>query len=307
MEEEQEQLRMKMTELFSTHIECPVCYSLPTGKIFMCNFGHNSCVTCFLRLKRCPICRAEMKSPTRNISLEEISKQLFHSCSNPGCEKQRIMISEMKDHIHSCSFERIRCPYESCNFFAKKSEIKDHTKQCIYEPIECLKNRCVWKGPYTSLSSHMLYHRNEENIHIITPTATQLSSNEHFVLKVPFGLMDDDVWFVDSFFLIQYPNDLFLLTFFHKYEDEPEEYITEEVKLVLNVYNYTNKNKHEACFTIKASNNINCDLILNKTVNYRYSLVGEDVIETPMLSCMQNSGFLIDDKLEMHVLINELV
>ena len=56
---------------------CPVCLSLPLGKIYQCKEGHLVCMDCFKKLRSpisCPTCRTAMSmdAPMRNRAAEQV-------------------------------------------------------------------------------------------------------------------------------------------------------------------------------------------------------------------------------------------
>lgn len=53
-------------------LECKICFELMSTPIFICETGHSVCGECNQRLKKCPLCKALIR--TRNFVLEELAQ-----------------------------------------------------------------------------------------------------------------------------------------------------------------------------------------------------------------------------------------
>jgi hypothetical protein len=114
---------VQITSFLTPIVKCCVCLVLPPRKIFVCVNGHNTCEDCFEKIPRtssrasmwnklCPVCRVEIKFPRRNISLEAISAELLHTCSD--CE--RLFAKTVFDE-HRCPSRKEKCPHDCCSVF----------------------------------------------------------------------------------------------------------------------------------------------------------------------------------------------
>ena len=64
-------------ESLKTHLECPVCLSVPKmGPIYQCRNGHLLCKECHPKLKCCPLCQIPLEK-LRNLLSEQIVSMLY--------------------------------------------------------------------------------------------------------------------------------------------------------------------------------------------------------------------------------------
>ena len=104
-------------------LECPVCLTLPTRKIFACINGHKICETCYDKLDteggrgmQCPLSRCCYdKAPRRLRDLEEIidKSDLGFNCSRPGCDIE-LRREDLGNHETKCQFREVPCPDTMC-------------------------------------------------------------------------------------------------------------------------------------------------------------------------------------------------
>ncbi|CAG9771323.1 unnamed protein product [Ceutorhynchus assimilis] len=62
-------------ERISNTLECPTCYEVMAGNIYLCKTGHSICESCRKLVPVCPTCQGQYMGG-RNYALEEISKKL---------------------------------------------------------------------------------------------------------------------------------------------------------------------------------------------------------------------------------------
>jgi len=119
-------------------LECPVCLSLPTSKIFACINGHKICETCFEKLgteagrgRQCPLSRCCYdKAPRRLRDLEEIidKSDLAFNCSRPGCDIE-LRREDLGNHEIKCEFREVPCPDTMC----RRRILFRNIEKCIKE------------------------------------------------------------------------------------------------------------------------------------------------------------------------------
>jgi len=114
------------------HLECPVCTDYLRPPITLCANGHNICSICKSKMRHCPTCRKKFLK-TRNLSLEDIARQVMYPC---------------KYRSHGCT--------ETFNH----DMIVVHQAKCLYSPQVCpvakMENRnCGWTGNYNDIKEHL--------------------------------------------------------------------------------------------------------------------------------------------------------
>jgi len=128
-------------------VTCPVCLSVPKEPpVFNCSRGHIICQPCSRTLRcptRCPTCRIAVDRWGESLLAKRIIENIPHSCPYDvfGCIFQGLN-HELKDHVTSCPFRSVHCPYRECSDSkVTLSELKKHF----------LANNCVWSSrhPFT--------------------------------------------------------------------------------------------------------------------------------------------------------------
>ncbi|XP_065667325.1 TNF receptor-associated factor 6-A isoform X4 [Hydra vulgaris] len=133
-------------ELSDEH-ECPVCkMALREPILTLC--GHRLCLSCSEEMRKrnngvllCPLDNTNLNSektfPDR--AIERAILQLKVRCNN--FSKHCQWTGELKainNHLTSCEYEEVRCPYIQCSTSLLRKELNDHIEtQCIYRFITC--------------------------------------------------------------------------------------------------------------------------------------------------------------------------
>ena len=114
-------------------LECPVCMEYMKSPVYMCEGRHNICSNCRRVLNKCPRCRLHFIS-ARNIYLENLPKQLQHSCKNRhlGC-RVKTFYDRIAKHQDECPFGSQKCPFakvanQNCDWEGSVLEVKKHIK-----------------------------------------------------------------------------------------------------------------------------------------------------------------------------------
>ena len=119
------------------YLECPVCLSVPAGKILACCNGHKICEACFMKLKtdenskKCPQGGCNYNNPPHRCrDLEAIveNSDVKLSCSRPGCNEEMTRLN-IHGHEAKCKFRLVPCPKTSCQKKIKFSEILLHMQK----------------------------------------------------------------------------------------------------------------------------------------------------------------------------------
>ena len=119
-------------------LECPVCLEVPrigTGlAIYGCRNGHILCQCCVEKIQECPVCR-EKDIYCRNLFAEKFIQDKFRDvplkCKYLGCAAQLPMTDDkLIKHEKFCPHREVPCPSTQ-------------------------RRTCHWKGPLTSLMTHM--------------------------------------------------------------------------------------------------------------------------------------------------------
>lgn len=95
-------------------LECPLCLEIMLPPIQQCTNGHSICSNCYDQLtplpKKCSYCSANMTTPVRNRSLEDMASSFIAPCrySDSGCTEE-VMYSDLSYHVQSCEHRPIEC------------------------------------------------------------------------------------------------------------------------------------------------------------------------------------------------------
>ncbi|XP_065667324.1 TNF receptor-associated factor 6-A isoform X3 [Hydra vulgaris] len=149
-------------ELSDEH-ECPVCkMALREPILTLC--GHRLCLSCSEEMRKrnngvllCPLDNTNLNSektfPDR--AIERAILQLKVRCNN--FSKHCQWTGELKainNHLTSCEYEEVRCPYIQCSTSLLRKELNDHIEtQCIYRFITC--QHCNEKIQFCEKQNHV--------------------------------------------------------------------------------------------------------------------------------------------------------
>jgi len=116
-------------------LECPVCFHVRSGAVYICKRGHSVCGHCYTRLpfipaKLCPMARCGYDAPPRrNLAVEQIiaGGGVARDCDNAdhGCLKTG-MGEEMEEHKQECLHREVPCPLTNCQVKVRLSELENH-------------------------------------------------------------------------------------------------------------------------------------------------------------------------------------
>lgn len=100
--------------------ECPVCLYYMHPPIGQCVLGHTVCSDCFIRITRCPICRAAKAWHTPP-NFEEAHEEITFPCRHDeyGCNKKLKGTPAITKHEASCRYGKprnTRTPQSNRNF-----------------------------------------------------------------------------------------------------------------------------------------------------------------------------------------------
>jgi len=125
-------------------LSCVVCFDLPNGAIYQCQYGHLMCIGCFNhlladgRLKNeqasCPSCRTEIssKNASRNLAVEKAVSELPSQCEYCKEELPRSQIPHHENDV--CEQRPSTCRYKSlgCKWDGMKHQVDDHETECLH-------------------------------------------------------------------------------------------------------------------------------------------------------------------------------
>jgi len=116
-------------------LECPVCFHLRRGPIYICINGHSVCGACHAKLpaapaKLCPLARCDFdQPPRRNLTAEEIVRGggVAVDCDNPeqGCLVTGVG-KVMEEHLLECPYREVPCPKTSCQARVRLHKLANH-------------------------------------------------------------------------------------------------------------------------------------------------------------------------------------
>jgi len=116
-------------------LECPVCYHIRRGPVFVCKRGHSVCGSCLARLpaapaQLCPLARCGYDAPPRrNLTVERIlaGSGLALDCDHAdrGCLVTGVE-EVLEEHLLECSFREVPCPVTYCQARIPLSELANH-------------------------------------------------------------------------------------------------------------------------------------------------------------------------------------
>jgi len=116
-------------------LECPVCFHVRSGAVYICKRGHSVCGHCYARLpstpaKRCPMARCGYDNPPRrNLAVEQIiaGGGVARDCDNAdhGCLKTGVG-EEMEEHKVECLHREVPCPETDCQVKIRLSDLDSH-------------------------------------------------------------------------------------------------------------------------------------------------------------------------------------
>lgn len=151
---------MASTDTMKELIQCPICFSMMLGKIYMCSNGHDVCHRCFESLKytpnsnsthfsqatkKCPSCKvpfaSDIEKVTRNRRLETVVQSCTLPCpySEDGdCNELQLSGQERVKHVATCEHRTVKCPcnlhltpnasnnHSNCNYYGTSKQLMKH-------------------------------------------------------------------------------------------------------------------------------------------------------------------------------------
>lgn len=121
-----------------TILECPICMTIPGGKIYQCQNAHKICERCYDQLanERCPEgrCRYNSPEPSRYFEIENLIE------------------------IFNLTLE---CPYDDCKVTLKAKEMRIHEKECPKRPtnrplLSCFMSSDCDTVALSDMESHLV-------------------------------------------------------------------------------------------------------------------------------------------------------
>lgn len=116
-------------------LECPVCYHIRRGPVFVCKRGHSVCGSCHARLpaapdQLCPLARCGYDAPPRrNLMAERIlaggAMALDCDHADHGCPVTGVA-EVLEEHLPECAFREVPCPVTHCQARIPLSELGNH-------------------------------------------------------------------------------------------------------------------------------------------------------------------------------------
>jgi len=116
-------------------LECPVCFHVRSGAVYICKMGHSVCGHCYTKLsaapaKRCPMARCGyVNPPLRNLAVEQIiaGGGVARDCDNAdhGCQKTGVG-EGMEEHKQECLHREVPCLKTNCQVKIRLSELNSH-------------------------------------------------------------------------------------------------------------------------------------------------------------------------------------
>ena len=96
-------------------IQCAVCLTIPSCKVFQCPNGHLTCERCSGHVTTCPTCRDPLNFHTRirNLVVEQAIAVIrpLKPCRNTGCHVRSPM-EDLEEHMKSCEYRIVPCPFQ---------------------------------------------------------------------------------------------------------------------------------------------------------------------------------------------------
>jgi len=116
-------------------LECPVCFHVRSGSVYVCKRGHWVCVFCFDKLpaaptKLCPMARCAFDNPPRrNLAVEQIiaGGGVALDCSNAdhGCLVTGA-VADLEEHKPECPHREVPCIKTDCSVKVRLPELENH-------------------------------------------------------------------------------------------------------------------------------------------------------------------------------------
>jgi len=113
-------------------MECPVCFFVRRGEVFVCKNGHSVCGSCFTKLpaQLCPLARCGFDNPPRhNLTVEQLIADcgVTIDCDNGdhGCLFKGVG-QALEEHLLGCLNREVPCPLTNCQTRVRLSELARH-------------------------------------------------------------------------------------------------------------------------------------------------------------------------------------
>jgi len=126
-------------------LECPVCFHVRRGPIYVCKTGHSVCGFCYDRLpaapkKTCPMARCGFLRPvTRNLMVEKMiaGGGIAADCDNAdqGCQETGVGEEELEEQ-GECLHREVPCPATYCQESVRLSQLREHFTAVHWHSLE---------------------------------------------------------------------------------------------------------------------------------------------------------------------------
>ena len=130
-EEERHRVFEDFEQDLLSHLECPVCLTVPRGgPIPSCPAGHIVCLTCRESLDTCPTCRRPLSVENTNSLASALIDKVKHKCKYhvQGCDVRRLL-GEILYHEEICPERTIVCPNLRCLEEVKLKSYQSHVTE----------------------------------------------------------------------------------------------------------------------------------------------------------------------------------
>lgn len=182
-----------------TDYDCSVCFEVPAPPWYSCTGGHLLCLACHksLAAKKCPVCRVDMITPSRNLAAEKLALKyetgLKVACGLGECA-ERVGLAELEAHREGCEHKPVSCSYINiCTWTGSKQQLllhlmEKHDAELLDSNtgIFSLTGKSVWlltcdQGHVHVDGTQSLLNRHQTFAHVFTFYTNLLSAPVDFV------------------------------------------------------------------------------------------------------------------------------
>lgn len=113
-------------DFYLSLLRCRNCQNFMHPPILKCMRGHSYCRRCIRRMQGCVRC--DIRSVTRNASLEEIYHKTLFPCIHDECPFEAKPLALLL-HEENCNMKAMDCPFSpatNCKWLGKKKDIIQH-------------------------------------------------------------------------------------------------------------------------------------------------------------------------------------
>jgi hypothetical protein len=165
----------------STSLVCPCC-SEYIYDLYKCNNSHNLCGNCFMRVRKCPICRETLTDANRELNI--LSKSIERkNCKNydRGCNSSLYIFDN--DHESLCMYKTFKCKF--CNsIFDDNNTHSTITEKIIHHYVDnCVNTFQILKYAFPVNNENDGYEFYIKNLEI-APTLIVIDTH-YYVMMIP--------------------------------------------------------------------------------------------------------------------------